>query len=297
MKIVDAHHHFWDPAANYHPWLRDEPTVPFRYGDYSSIRGRFMLEEYDEASSGWDIVASVTMEGEWDPSDPTGEAVWMQQIQDKFGRPAAHVAQVWLDRRDLRDVLKLYDTLPIVRSVRHKPRSNAAPGGEAGGMADQAFLDGFRRIAEHGLVFDLQTPWWHLHEAVEMAALSPETIIVLNHSGLPSDRSKEGLEGWRTAMSEFAELPQTYVKISGIGLPSKPWSIEDNREIIRHCIDIFGPDRSMFASNFPVDRLCGTFDTIYSGFVELSRGDPEDHREALFRKTAERVYGLSGLIG
>jgi predicted TIM-barrel fold metal-dependent hydrolase len=206
MKIVDAHHHFWDPAPNYHPWLRDEPMIPFRYGDYSSIRGRFMPEDYEAATAGWDVVATVTMEGEWDPADPTGEALWMQRLQDETGRPGAHVAQAWLDRDDLADILKLYQRLPVVRSVRHKPCSNPAPGGDPGGIADPAFRDGFRRLADHGLLLDLQTPWWHLHEAIEMATHAPEVKIVLNHAGLPSDRSPEGLDGWRKAMVDFAAL-------------------------------------------------------------------------------------------
>ena len=293
MRIVDAHHHLWDPDVNYHPWLCDEPMIPFRYGDYSAIRGRFMLDEYDAASNGWNVVASVTMEGEWDPSDPTGEAIWMQRVHDEFGRPAAHVAQAWLDHEDLGEVLKVYRSLPIVRSVRHKPRASAMPGDGAGGMAEPSFLKGFQQLADHGLAFDLQTPWWHLGEAVEMSALSPETKIVLNHAGLPADRSVDGLAGWRMAMTEFAALPQAYVKISGIGLPRNPWSVEDNRDIVRFCIDTFGPHRAMFASNFPVDGLCGSFETIFSAFAELTREDPEEHRVALFRTTAERVYGLS----
>lgn len=292
MKIIDAHHHFWDPDVNYHPWLRDEPMIPFRYGDYSALRQRFMAEEYDAAAAGWEVITTVTMEGEWNPADPTGEAVWMQRLADETGRPAAHVAQVWLDRDDLGIVLKTYDTLPIVRSVRHKPRANPAPGGSAGGMTDKAFQIGFCRLRDHGLNFDLQTPWWHLHEVVEIAALAPETKIVLNHAGLPADRSSEGLAGWRAAMTEFAALPQTYVKISGIGLPSHPWRIEDNRKIIRFCIDTFGPERAMFASNFPVDKLCGSFDTIFSGFAEVVQDDPKPDQEALFRETAKRVYSL-----
>ena len=293
MKIVDAHHHFWDPVANYHPWLRDEPMIPFRYGDYSSIRKRFMTDEYDALTQGWNIVATVTMEGEWDPADPTGEARWMQELADETGRPAAHVAQAWLDREDLPAVLKAYDNLPIVRSVRHKPRANPRPGGPAGGMTDHAFQEGFRRLADHGLMFDLQTPWWHLDEAAEMACREPDVPIILNHAGLPSDRSEEALSGWRAALVRFAALPQTFIKISGIGLPDRPWSLHDNRAIIRTCIDIFGPNRAMFASNFPVDGVCGTFDTIFSGFCAATRSDPEADRQALFGGTATRVYKLS----
>ena len=126
-RIIDAHHHFWDPGLNDHPWLRADPPVPFRYGDYAAIRGRFMPDDYDRAAAGWDIAATVTMEGEWTPTDPTGEAQWMQALADETGRPAAHVAQAWLDREDLASVLRIYAGLPLVRSVRHKPRANPAP--------------------------------------------------------------------------------------------------------------------------------------------------------------------------
>lgn len=293
MKIIDAHHHYWDPVANYHPWLRDEPMIPFRYGDYSTIRKPFMPEDYDAVAGGWDVVATVTMEGEWDPSDPDGEARWMQALADRTGRPAAHVAQAWLDRDDLGTVLTAYDVLPIVKSVRHKPRANPAQGGPAGGMMDAAYRDGFRRLGDHGLMFDLQTPWWHLDEAIDMAALAPDIPIILNHAGLPSDRSAKGLSGWEAALRRFAALPQSYLKISGLGLLDRPWAIEDNRAIIRSCIDIFGPDRAMFASNFPVDGVCGSFDSIFSGFDAATGDLPETDRNALFHGTAARVYGLT----
>lgn len=292
MKIIDAHHHFWDPAANYHPWLRDEPMIPFRYGDYSAIRSRFMTEEYDAVSENWEIVASVTMEGEWDPHDPVGEAIWMQQLAHKTARPAAHAAQAWLDREDLEDVLAVLETLPLVRSVRHKPRANPAPGGAPGGMMDAGYRAGFSKLSQVGLMFELQTPWWHLHEAMSMAESAPEAKIILNHAGLPADRGAEGMAGWKAAMREFSKLPQAVVKISGLGLSGRPWRLTDNRDIIMTTIDLFGAERCMFASNFPVDGLCGSFDTIFSSFDAATLELADSEREALFFGTAARVYGI-----
>lgn len=264
--------------------------IPFRYGNYASLCRRFMPEEYDQESRGFDVVATITMEGEWNPSDPTGEALWMQCLSDKIGRPAAHVAQIWLDREDLSSVLRAYAKVSLVRSVRHKPRANAAPGGPPGGMCDVTFREGFKRLADYGLAFDLQTPWWHLHEAIEMASLSPSTLIVLNHAGLPSDRSPAGLAGWCKALAAFAELPQARIKISGLGLPDRPWQLSDNEAIIRACIDIFGAERAMFASNFPVDGLCGSFETIFSGFQTVAKNYPEHVQDQLFWKTATNTY-------
>lgn len=287
MEIVDAHHHIWNPGSNPHPWLRG-PEIPFRYGDYAAIKRPFLWPDYERASKGWEIAASVTMEGEWDPADPVGEAKWLLQDEE---RPAAHAAQAWLDRSDLEGVLEVYAGMPRVRSVRHKPRANAAPGGPAGGMTEPAFAAGFRQLATYGLHFELQTPWWHLDEAIKLAAKA-DTMIVLNHAGLPADRSVRGLDAWRAAMARFARVGQVYVKISGLGLAGGGWDPTTNRSVIRTIIDLFGPERAMFASNYPVDSLCASFDAIWVEFDAATADLTPDERNALFHATAIRTYRL-----
>ncbi len=292
LAIVDAHHHYWDPIDNDHPWLRQQPPIAFRYGDYASICQPFMPADYDQQTSHWNIIATVTMEGEWNPADPLGESHWMQQLHDRTGRPAAHVAQAWLDRGDLPVILETLQSLAIVKSVRHKPRANVGPGGPPGGMTDPAFINGFRQLRAHGLHFDLQTPWWHLPEAIELAAHSPDTTIILNHTGLPSDRSATGIAQWEQAMRQFAAIEQTCVKISGLGLAGQRWTLQDNRDIVLRTIDLFGVERCMFASNFPVDGLCGSFDTIYSGFFAATESFTNTEQRALFADNAIKTYSL-----
>jgi predicted TIM-barrel fold metal-dependent hydrolase len=298
LPIIDAHHHFWDLARNPHPWLQQDEPIPFRYGDYGALRGRnFLGPEYDAAAAGHRIVATVTMEGEWDPADTLGEARWMAGLAVATGRPAAHVAQAWLDRDDVEITLAAYATMPLVRGVRHKPRSAPRPGlvepGAKGGMSDPLWRAGYARLARAGLHFELQAPWWHLDEALDLIAAHPDVNLVLNHAGLPADRSAEGIAGWRAAMRRLATAPQVSVKISGIGLRGQPWRIADNRGIIRDVIDIFGADRCMFASNFPVDGLCGSFDTIYQGFKAATSDLPMRERLALFHDNAIRIYRLA----
>lgn len=297
IPIIDAHHHFWDLARNPHPWLRDQPPIPFRYGDYGALRGRdFLPADYDAVAAGHLVVASVTMEGEWDPADPLGEARWMADLARRTGRPAAHVGQAWLDRPDVEEVLAQSAAIALVRGVRHKPRAAARPDlverGARGSMGDPAFRAGYGLLARHGLHFELQTPWWHLDEALDLVATHPEVPVVLNHTGLPADRSAAGLAGWRAAMTRLAKAPQVAVKISGLGLAGRPWRLADNAPIIQETIAIFGPARAMFASNFPVDGLCGSFDAVFSGFKAATAGMPAADRLALFHDTAVRVYRL-----
>jgi predicted TIM-barrel fold metal-dependent hydrolase len=159
-------------------------------------------------------------------------------------------------------------------------------------MSDPAWRRGYALLARHRLSFDLQTPWWHLKQAAALNSAFPETLIVLNHTGLPRNRSTEELAGWRAAMSHFAAAPNVAVKISGLGEPGRAWSAERNRRVILDTIEIFGEDRCMFASNFPVDSLVGSLATIYSGFADITKTLGSAVQAKLFADNARRIYRL-----
>jgi predicted TIM-barrel fold metal-dependent hydrolase len=291
---VDAHQHFWDPVLNPHPWLRPDVTIPFRYGDYSAIKRRYLPDDYRADAAGHDIRETVYVEAEWDPSGPVDETRYAAALASRHGLPSAIVAQAWLDRADVAGVLAAQAAFPLVRSVRHKPggpvRSDEAC--ERTPMCDDVWRRGYALLERYGLHFDLQTPWWNLHEATLLARDFPKTTIVLNHAGLPADRSADGLKSWHAAMAAFAEAPNVRVKISGLGRPGRPWTVEDNRWIVEETIAMFGPGRAMFGSNFPVDSLCGTFDAVWSGFRRIaSRYSVADQR-LLFCETARNVYRI-----
>jgi len=296
LDLVDAHHHVWDPVNNYIPWLVDEPPIPFRYGDYRSIRRPYLPADFRADAAPHRILKSVYVETEWNPQDPIGELRWIHAIAERDGLPNAVVAQAWLDREDVAEVLSATAKFPLSRSIRHKPASARSPEdakrGESGSMDDPKWRDGYALLASHGLRFDLQTPWWHLDAACELARDFPETTLVLNHTGLPSERSKEGLYAWRNAMSKLADEPNVVVKISGIGLPGEPWTVSNNRPIVLDTIAMFGVERCMFASNFPVDSLCGTYAEIFSGFADIVADLSDSDRHALFVGNAERVYDI-----
>jgi predicted TIM-barrel fold metal-dependent hydrolase len=295
MQIIDAHQHFWDLDRNYLPWLKDKP-VTFRYGDYSALKRNYLPADYLRDSEGFEVVGTVFVETEWDPGDPLGEVKWVEGVQREAGLPSVMVAQAWLDRDDAPEVLAAHGRSAIVRGIRHKPRAAPRPDavepGAPGSMGDPAFRRGFALLRPNGLSYDLQTPWWHLKEACDLTEAFPETQIILNHTGLPADRSAEGLDGWRAAMRALAGAPNIAVKISGLGQAGQPWSAEANRAIVLDTIDIFGTERTMFASNFPVDSLVGDFSTIFNGFDAITADLSASERAALFRDNASRFYRI-----
>ena len=296
FPIIDAHQHFWDLQRNYHPWLCDEPSIAFRYGDYSGIRKSYLPVDYAADARGLRIVKSVHVEAEWNPQDPVGETHWLEQLSGAHGLPTACVAQAWLDRDDADALIAAQAARPLVRGIRHKPRAAASPRdaqrGALGSMDDPRWRRGFALLETHGLSFDLQTPWCHFDAAIELARDFPRITIILNHTGLPADRSARGLAGWRAAMQTLAQCANVSVKISGLGQPGRSWTLESNGPIIRDTIAIFGVDRCMFASNYPVDKLCAPLQTIFAGFHAAVSERPHAEQSKLFHDNALRIYRL-----
>lgn len=299
LPIVDAHHHFWD-LRNPHPWLTRTPRIPFRYGDYEAICKNFLPEDYARARAAHRVLRHVTMEGEWTPDDPLGEARWMLALAQACGKPQALAAQIWLDRDDAEDLMRAYAEPPLrgfVPSVRHKPRSVGreaySDGWRApGSMCCPAWRDGYALLARYGLMFELQTPWWHMAEAAELARDFPATTIIVNHAGLPGVRDAETLRQWRAAMALLAPCANVRVKISGLGVRGAPWTAATQAPVVEALIADFGVERCLFASNYPVDALVARLDEIWQGFKTLTRRLSSEQRLALFCDNTLALYGL-----
>lgn len=284
FPIVDAHQHFWDPGINYLPWLCDATPIEFRYGDYSALRRPYLPADYFGDAGKHRVVKTVYVETEWDSRDPLGETAWVERLRRDTGFPTVMVAPAWLDREDVAAVLERQAAFGFVRGIRHKPRHGA--------MRDARWRAGYARLAQHGLRFDLQAPWTELADAAALCRAFPDTQLVLNHAGLPADRSAEGIAGWKKALSLLAACPNAAIKISGLGVPGKRWSATLQRQIVLSAIEIFGVQRAMFASNFPVDSLCASFDEIYSGFGEIVKDFSASERRRMFNDNALHIYAM-----
>lgn len=296
LKIVDAHHHLWDLDSNYYPWLADRPEENFFLGDYSALKRNFLPEDYRRETAGYEVVATVHVEAEWDREDQVGESRWLHRVAAESGMPNAVVGHAWLAREDCETVLAGHAALPLTRGIRSKPVTAARPDrierGAPWTMQDPKWRAGFALLQRYGLTYDLRVPYWHLAEAAEIAELYPETPMVLNHTGFPWDRSEAGLKGWRESMRIIAQAPQVWLKISELGLRDQPWELESNRRVVLEAIDIFGIDRCMFASNLPVCALRASFTTVVEGIKSIVADFPRDEQEKLFSRNAAHFYRL-----
>jgi predicted TIM-barrel fold metal-dependent hydrolase len=290
--VIDAHHHVWELGLGKHPWLRPGVRVPHRYGDYETIKRDYTPHDLLADAAGTGLVATVYMEAEWDPDDPLGETAYVTELSERTGVPGAMAAQAWLDADDAAAVLAAHAANPIVRSVRHKPGGPTNPYAAGGRtlMGDPRWRAGYAHLAEHGLHFELQTPWWNLHEANDLAAWAPETLIVVNHSGVITDRDPATVSAWAEAMRRVAARPNIVVKASGLGVEGEPWTVESNRAIVHELLDTFGADRVMWGSNFPVDGMFGGYAELLDGYREILADRTAAEQRAFFHDTAQRIY-------
>lgn len=296
VTLVDAHHHLWDLTRNYYPWLADHPETHFFLGPYDALKRNYLPDDYRRDAAPHNVLATVHVEAEWDRNDQVGETRWLSAVAAEHGFPNAIVAHAWFHTGNGEEVLAGQAAFPLVRGIRSKPVTALAPDamtpGAPGTMQDERWLRGFALLERHGFSWDLRVPFWHLPEAAAVARAFPRTPIVLNHAGFPWDRSEEGLQAWRRAMEAIAAEPNVHLKVSEFGLRDQPWEYESNRRIVREAIAIFGIERCMFATNFPVAGLRVDYDTLVRSVKCMVADHPPEAQEGFFWRNAARFYRL-----
>ena len=296
IPIVDCHQHFWRLDANYYPWLCDQKPVHFRYGDYSVIKRDYMPPDYQRDIGINRVVKTVHEEAWSDPKNPLAETRFIEEVAAQYEFPNALVGAAWFARDDIAEMLAGHAQSKLARGVRNFPASGPnmpEPNrGETGAMDDPKWRRGFALLEQYRFSADIQVSWQQADALAALAADFPKTQIVIVHAFLPNDRSEEGLRGWRRALEKAAAQPNVAIKVSGLGQPNTPWTLAANGAVIRDAIAIFGAESAMFASNYPVDRIVGTFQTIYDGFRAAVADRPLREQRALFHDNAVRIYRL-----
>ncbi|AXK63720.1 amidohydrolase family protein [Burkholderia sp. IDO3] len=297
-RLVDAHHHLWQlgTGARY-PWLQAQyDPARFMFGDYAALCRDFGVADLRHAAQGAPIVASVHVEAERAHDEALAETRWLHEVAAAHGLPSAVVAWVDLLAGDADERLAEQAAWPRVRGVRFKPRTASAPDADVDGpgtLRDPRWPAALERLAAHGLSWDLRVPFWHLGEAAALLGEAPGVDVVLEHAGLPWDRSDAGLARWRSGMEALAASPRVSVKISELGLRDAVWSDADNARIIRDTIAIFGWERCLFASNFPVAGLRVSYPALLRTFARAMAGLDDVARAAIWHGNAMRVYRIA----
>ena len=295
MRIVDAHHHLCLLSQRSYPWLERPLDQGFPYhGDDTAIRQDYLVKDYLADVGDVELAGSVHVEN--GAADPLAETSWLVEVMRWAPVPSALVAKVDLLAPTAEEDLEWQAAQPGVRGIRQilswhpDPVYTHTAGPDI--VEDPRWRAGFRRLAALGLSFDLQIYPHQIEQAITLARAFPDVRIVLDHAGMPIDRTRDGLSWWRGEMRRLADCPNVACKISAIGTLDHHWNVDSIRPIVLGAIAAFGPDRCMFASNFPVDGLYSSFTDLYAAFAELTADLTVGERSRLFASTASEIYRL-----
>lgn len=299
--LIDAHHHFWAlDESLYYPWLSDQPVADFFLGDYAPIRRPFMPQDLQRLlPAGYRLMGSVHCEAEAERQQACAETEWITDLATTSGLPLGHVGWAAFGRAECAAQLDRQLQSPLFRGVRAKPLTARHPDqrprvrGQEGSLQDDTWCSGLQLLAERQLSWDLRVPAWHLSEAAERLQEHPSLRVVLNHCGLPWDRSADGLRLWRQGIRALADNPRVCVKLSELGTPGRSWNAEDNLELLLELIRTFGPERCLFASNAPVSGLQVSY-ADWLGLIERAIAAlVPDARDDILWRNAAHWYRLS----
>jgi len=257
-------------------------------GDYKMIRSTIgrpqrLFREFYAAN----VVKSVHVEAAYGGQDAVEETAWLDMVAREFGFPNALVVCSDLRAPSVEaELLRHLEASPLTRGVRPRPAPDDT--------ADKRFLAGVRSLRKLGLSYELNASPGGLSSGRELAAAFPDTPIIVGHAGLPLQRDPAYFAHWKDEMATLAALPNLACKISGLGMIDHDWTIESTRPWILHCIDIFGPERIMFGTNWPVDILFATYleQTDAYRTILAAAGFSQSEQEAMLGRNAERFYGI-----
>ncbi len=288
--IIDAHHHIWRQADL--PWLAG-PMQPRIFGPYEPIRRDYPITEYLDDIAGSGVVRSIYVQANWPPERFLDEAVWVQETADEHGWPHAIVAYADLTVPDARPQLDALARLPLVRGIRQQLHWHRNPmyrfASRPDLAADPVVQSNVGRLADYGLAFELQVFAPQMAAAAALADACPEVTFVLQHAGMLEDLSGEGRAAWRDGMARLAACANVASKLSGLGTFSHRNDSEHIGWIVDQTLALFGPERCLFGSNFPIEKLWTGYQALIDAFRRAVDGDGAT---AVFHDTAARIYQI-----
>jgi len=279
-RIVDAHIHLWDPArTDWYPYLSGGQEL--NMGDVSAMCRRFDAAIYLSESSRWPVHKFVHVAA----ASSAFSAVETEELDQQAratGHPDAIVGGI-VPTAPIADTEALLDRQMAshrFRGIRPMGAPVAVPSSEV-----------LQALAKRGLVFDYMGHPADHHRAAEVLSTQEELTVVVEHTGWPTSNSAKEFDLWKAGMTALANVGDNVnCKLSGLAMPLGSMDPEVFRPWIEHCLDVFGVDRCMFASNFPVDGIHGTFDDLFSTYGQLTADLGDEARGKLFAANAERVY-------
>ncbi|HET7717475.1 MAG TPA: amidohydrolase family protein [Bauldia sp.] len=286
IPFIDTHFHLhtmMHPTLRY-SWLERDAVHPLLGPIYSIKPPQYDIEDYIAEIRFSNVPKAIHVEAAVGTPDPVDETAWLQEMADKHGYPHGIVAEVHLAQPDAEAVIQRHLQYRNVRGVR-----DFGPGDY---LINPDWQRGFRLLGKYNLVSCVDTRPERSAKLAALARSSPEVTVCVDHCAFPQARDKEYFEMWRRAMKELAEVPTIHMKVSGLGMRDPRWTVESIRPWVLSSIEIFGVDRIVFGTNWPVDRMFSSYPDLINAYAEIISGFSKDEQLRMFSANAEKLFRI-----
>ncbi len=284
LPIIDTHQHLWDLKKFELPWL----------AGYETLRRSYLLADYWNAAQGTNIVKTIYMEVDVTRKQRQAEVDFVVALaRDPANRMAAAVVGGQPDSPQFAEYVRGLKSSGVEKGVRAAVQSRDSGNGFE---LDRDFVAGVRLLGKNGLSFDINVSPDQLPRAAALVDQAPETRFVLDHCGniAPVAPTKAEVERWKRGIAEVAKRKAVVCKISGFITNSqgKTPSIEEIAMVVDHVYECFGPQRVMFAGDWPVCTLAMTLAEWVATLAQIVANRPNSDQRSLFYDNAAKFYGV-----
>lgn len=279
LEIVDAHQHLWDRQKLRLDWIAAK----------SPLDRNFLHAEYQAATARLNVVQAVYMEVAVDGSQHDLEATTViDWCRTKAGVTVAGVISGRPESDDFGPYIRKYRNSPYIKGVRRLLQGADTPAGHA---VQGTFIRNVQLLGELGMSFDICLPSSRLPEAIRLADACPGTTLILDHCGCP-DIGSGDLRQWTRDLRDLAKRGHVACKVSGIvtACGKRGWSQEVLAPVVQTVLDAFGPDRVLFASDWPVCTLTASLREWVVCLQAIVAERSLAERKKLFAENARRIY-------
>ena len=286
-EFIDAHVHYYDmqhPELVYGHWLPGVPHPEMGWEFQKLAERNYLAEDYIAETRNANVVKAIHVQAAIGSPDPVTETEWLQEAADRTGYPHGIVAHADLRDPGVEAVLERHCESPNMRGIRDFSYGDY--------LVEPDYHRGFALLEKYNLISSMPSVWQDMEKLRDLANSFPNINIVVDHTGLPEERTPEYFENWKRGAAIAASCDNIRWKISGLAMGDHDWTVDSIRLYVLTSIETFGVDRCFFATNWPVDWLWSGYDAVVDAYTEIVSDFSPDEQAALFSKNAEELYRI-----
>ena len=292
QKIIDTHHHLWDPTSQKYDWLIASGHEVFNHV--------YLVDDLDKDIGNFEIIKTVHVQAEINVDEMIYETEWLQKISDNHLKkiPNAIIGFVDFMESDVEKKLEEHLKYPNFRGIRQilnfDKNNSEISHAKVNYLEEDIWLRNFSLLQKYNLSFDLSILWNQTVDALKLINKNPNIQFIINHTLSPLDIDEHSIKEWLDNIKLLSNCSNVAIKLSGFGEFNSAWTESSIRPLIMNSIESFGTDRCMFGSNFPVDKFLSPakyedyWKTYYSVVKDLS----SDEKNSIFYINAEKYYKI-----